>query len=121
MALRAGEKVRLYLESPDGRVYDITGTVEHVSISVDHVMAFSELGGYHSHVRQPEVTAELTIRGDHMHMFSSDQMEDLVETQRDKQEWECSYCGHINPMSARYCGQTDDRVAGCNARRPFYF
>jgi len=105
MAILTGEPVRVYIETKDGAVREITGHVISVSISP----SYSDM-----------VEATFSVLSDNISFLEPAQMSDVVNDARTAKEWRCPHCGNVNPRSARYCGAADSSM-GCRAARPFLY
>jgi len=122
--LTTGQTVKVTIETPDGRVHEVTGAV--VEMSVDHNIGYDLVMGYGDLYPVAARTSrggtfELTVSGV---LGWTGHVDDKII--RDHQlsageEWQCPYCLHINPIEARICGDGDKHARGCGARRPFVY
>lgn len=106
MAIAYPSKMKVFFETPEGLVHEITGFVNSISFQYEG---------------SGMVRTELEVLGYHPVAFSSQDFYAKIEEAKDKGEWKCDYCGHINPMSARNCGGDDNSSVGCGAARSFIY
>ena len=100
--------VKVFVETGDGVVREITGYVESFTFETD----------VHGYVR-----AYLEVIGvnDPIMYLTSFNLARKVEESHISGEWACTYCGHINPRSVRVCGAEEKTTAGCGASRSFIY
>lgn len=113
--LGTSKPIKVFLESPQGEVIDLTGYVTHVEISQklgDYFLC--DAPGIADTCSPLALGFDLRIEGTHMEVSQRD---DFVKHVHQSQEWRCAYCEHVNPKAAKYCGQLNKRVVGCGAPR----
>lgn len=119
MSRIAGQTVKVYIETMDGVLYDLTGDVIHMDMSAQ-VPSFgfldSEIKEYLTGRESIEVN--LTLRGRGKWTTSTD-VQKAIKIQKSKHEWICDYCRHVNTMEQRVCG--DGESHGCGASRSFVY
>ena len=117
-----GEKLKVTIETPDGKVIDMAGMLTDFSLSMDSGFGGDSVFDFAGNpvCRLPnQENIELVIRGIGPIVQSS--RAEYVEKVRHAHEWRCPYCGHLNLIAARTCGGLEDRAAGCGAPRPFVY
>jgi hypothetical protein len=122
--LSAGNQVKVQIELPNGTVYDLTGLVVSLDLSVDASMQkFSSYGDpvFFRSANQ-ETSLNIEIRGNGPITRSSHERKIReIRQMVHAREWQCPYCGTINPIEARNCGSLDEHAIGCGAVRPFIY
>jgi len=98
-----GDRMKVYLEYPDGTIQ----MVDAFAVSLEHQMGWDNIESYTITL---ETTGPVSITAS---------MEEVKVKKKKEIEWECSYCGTVNPKESRHCGGTDGR--GCGASRPFIY
>lgn len=106
MAFVPGDSVKVYMETSDGMITEITGYVKELSYS----LSYDSLA-----------QIDISVVGNNPAVFSSQTFATKIEEHRKSGEWKCTYCGHVNPMSARNCGGEDKSSIGCGAVRSFIY
>lgn len=102
-----GSQVKLYIETRDGQLREITGFVSEFSVTVED---------------SSQITTDLRIIGyDPVTFSSADRIAARIQQFNSAGEWKCDYCGHINPKSARNCGGDEMHSLGCGAARSFIY
>ena len=94
MRFTAGDRMKLFMETAEGDVAEITGMVTSMSVSL----------GYDSGLR-----TELTIVG--VPEWTSGVS---ITARRHAPEWKCDHCGRVNKMARTTC-------EGCGASRSFIY
>ena len=108
-----GKKVRVYMQVDD-KLMDISGDVRSFSLNYNSIDATAFGDTKLTHL--PGVPDfEIHVSG----MASWRLVDDFIAPVKAKSEWKCDFCGHINPIKARYCGHADKHAIGCGARRSF--
>lgn len=115
-AIQAGGPVKVTLELPDGQVIEMSGLVVEMSVGYPYTGVFDFENRYHGPREY-----EMTIRGTEAWSGLTVQKAQRDATLQHAHEWKCSYCGHVNPVKARYCGADDVRAVGCGGARPYVF
>lgn len=98
MALISGKKMHVFVEVPDGTVYDISGYVNNMSIRQNMDLA---------------TEVDFSLMGS-VTMFSGDAFGDVLLEKRAAPEWQCSYCQSPNSKIHRHCTQ-------CGGSRSFIY
>ena len=93
MTLSVGEKIKLYLETPTGEVFEMTSYLKSLSIN-------------RSYNSQTEVNIDLIGIEPGNWSKTSEYREKLKEN-RSSHEWKCDYCKQVNlrqDLSCQHCG-----------------
>jgi hypothetical protein len=106
------KNVRIYMQVGD-KMFDISGDVSSFSIT-QNAITVSEIGDAIPHVIPTYMDAEFHVVGQGAWSLVDD-----FKLPKITSEWKCDFCGHINPVEARYCGHQDNHAVGCGARRSF--
>jgi hypothetical protein len=110
----AGKNVRVYIQMDD-KMFDISGDVQSFTISQPPIDVTS-FGGEREYISGGMVEMDVHMIGRGAWSLVDDFAK---EAKKIAKEWKCDFCGHVNPIQARYCGHKDRRVKGCGARRSF--
>ena len=108
-----GKKMRVYVQMDD-KLLDISGDVR--SFSLDYNLVETTARGDALPTFIPGIP-DFQIRMSGLASWSL--VDDFVAPAKSKTEWKCDFCGHINPIKARYCGHKEKHAIGCGARRSF--
>jgi hypothetical protein len=114
-AIAVGKPMTVTVETSNGYVIELQGVL--VELSASSLPEFN--WGDDMKLRMP-MEYEMTIRGIQTWVGIAHDKAVRDITLRHASEWKCPYCGHINPVEARYCGHKDTSV-GCGAARPFIY
>jgi hypothetical protein len=105
------------IELPDGTAYTGKAIATEFSMhrpvidvtTVDSAVPLFISGG--------EATWDISLRGTGaLTVITSDNLAETMERQQQDTEYKCPYCGKINPVSSRTCGEGE--WDGCGASRP---
>ena len=106
--ISVGEKFRIYLENGKGQLLELD------ALSASVTMTCNEPEPRYM-VAQTKTEINLVGIGPIAWTNSSE----FVRKKKQALEWKCDWCGHINPINARYCGHKDKHSTGCGASRSF--
>ncbi len=104
--------VKIYMETPDGVVCEITGQVASFEVSTSipsiPVWEMGEVDPVYLHGK-PETETTLRIMGDARWTTGM-----AINARRSEKEWKCDYCDSPNPRHATHCRK-------CGAARSFVY
>ena len=101
MPILRDNQIKLYMETKDGHVLELTGNVVGMSTTYD----WNDIGG--------RTTVDLRLVGLEK-WFTSSFMRDQVAAKTHAVEWHCDYCGRANSREQQTC-------KSCGAVRSFIY
>ena len=105
-AQRAGQEIKVYLETPDGQVFTGKALAAEISHNYGEVDA-SAYGDYSGRTftipTRPEWNIDLRGRGDLTLTQGGDVAFEIAKRILPR-EWQCEYCGRANSIKAQQCG-----------------
>jgi hypothetical protein len=109
------EKVRVYMQIGD-KMFDISGDVRSFSVTQPTIDITTYEDDIPKYINSQFIEADIHMVGTGAWSLVDNF---IPKVKKETAEWKCDFCGHVNPMKARYCGHKDKHAVGCGARRSF--
>lgn len=110
--ISAGSKIKVYLEFEDGRIAEVNGSIDYLTMNVV-AKSLEDDGAIVSASAAYSRNATIEISGDFF-QYTREAWDRVLEARRSSREWLCPYCGRPN-------NRNDETCKSCSAVRSFIY
>lgn len=118
--IHAGEKVKVFFQTPDGSMMELTGLVDEIEVSYGRdfldITSFGDSSMKYLPCEPISMTVKMQGSGPMFETFGIESTKKYLQDKREKftKEWACDWCGRPNEKERTTC-------KGCGGVRSFIY